>query len=188
MREMLTRLGFIRYSNVVKALLVVNRYKAHTSVLAEEIGRRLGVDGVETETLYFDIQNGALNEKERDMLTVQCPPDIVFSIGGDGTVLFAAREFAPYNIPILPIHLGTTGFMSAVDGGEWQPVFRRWMEGKAALSRRMMLQVGVKRKGVTIFRATNLNDAVISSDGIAKIIRLHARGSISKDGQTFDVD
>jgi NAD+ kinase len=172
----------------VKALLIVNRHKAHTSVLAKDICGRLGADGVETETLYFDFQNGALNVKERDMLTVRCPPDIVFSIGGDGTVLFAAREFAPHNIPILPIHLGTTGFMSAVDGGEWQPVFRRWLDGKAALSRRMMLQVGVKRKGVTIFRATNLNDAVISSEGIAKIIRLHARGSISNGGQTFDVD
>ncbi|MDR1095267.1 MAG: NAD(+)/NADH kinase [Spirochaetaceae bacterium] len=181
-------MGVIRYSGVVKALLIVNRHKAHTSVLAEDIGRRLRVDGVETETLYFDFQNGALSGEERDMLTVQFPPDIVFSIGGDGTVLFAAREFAPHSIPILPIHLGTTGFMSAVDGGEWQPVFRRWLDGQAALSRRMMLQVEVKRKSATIFRATNLNDAVISSEGIAKIIRLHTRGSISKDGQTFDVD
>jgi NAD+ kinase len=52
----------------------------------------------------------------------------------------------------------------------------------------MMLQVRVERKGVTIFRACNLNDAVISSEGIAKIIRLRVRGSISKEGLISDVE
>jgi NAD+ kinase len=171
----------------VKALLIVNRQKAHTSVLAEDIGVRLRMDGVETETLYFDFKNGALTAEERLTLTVRSPPNIVFSIGGDGTVLFAAREFAPHNVPILPIHMGTTGFMAAADGGAWQPEFQRWLKGEAVLSRRMMLQVRVQRRGETIFEACNLNDAVISSEGIAKMIRLNVRGSIRKDGRPSDV-
>jgi NAD+ kinase len=171
----------------VKAFLVVNRHKAHTSVLAADMSRRLLAEGVGTETLYFDFQKGALSEEERRRLAEGFPPEIVFSIGGDGTVLFAAREFAPRNVPILPIHMGTTGFMAAADGGSWFPLFRRWLNGEATLSRRMMLQVRVERRGKTVFKACTLNDAVISSEGIAKVIRLNVRGSIGAEGEVSDV-
>jgi NAD+ kinase len=166
----------------VKAFLVVNRHKAHTSVLAQDMSGRLRAEGIRTETLFLDFQKGALSETERRGLEGLFPPEIVFSIGGDGTVLFAAREFAPHNVPILPVHMGTTGFMAAADGGSWLSVFRRWVKGEAALSQRMMLQVRVKRRGKTVFEAHTLNDAVISSEGIAKVIRLNVRGSIGKRG------
>jgi NAD+ kinase len=167
----------------VKAFLVVNRHKAHASVLASDMSGRLRAQGVETETLHFDFQKGALSEAERRGLAGPFPPEIVFSIGGDGTVLFAAREFAPHGVPILPIHMGTTGFMAAADGLSWLPVFQRWLKGEAALSRRMMLEVRVERRGKTVFKACTLNDAVISSEGIAKVIRLTVRGSIGKNGR-----
>jgi NAD+ kinase len=177
----------------VKAFLVVNRHKAHTSALASDMSDLLREEGVQTETLYFDFQKGALSETERRRFTVQFPPEIVFSIGGDGTVLFAAREFAPHNVPILPIHMGTMGFMAAADERSWLPVFRHWVKREAVLSRRMMLHVRVERRGETVFKAYTLNDAVISSEGIAKVIRLNVRGSIGtdgrdgKDGETSDV-
>jgi NAD+ kinase len=167
----------------VKAFLIVNRHQAHTSVLAADMSGRLRAEGVKTETRYFDFHKGALSEEERHGLVGQSPPEIVFSIGGDGTVLFAAREFAPHNVPILPIHMGTTGFMAAADGATWFPVFQRWVKGEAPLSRRMMLQVRVERQGETVFKACTLNDAVISSEGIAKVIRLNVRGRIGPDGK-----
>jgi NAD+ kinase len=145
---------------------------------------RLRAEGVETEMLHFDFQKGALSEAERRGLTGPCLPEVVVSIGGDGTVLFAAREFAPHGVPILPIHMGTTGFMAAADGLSWLPVFQRWLKGEAALSPRMMLDVRVERRGETVFKACTLNDAVISSEGIAKVIRLNVRGSIGTDGKT----
>jgi NAD+ kinase len=170
------------YSGGVKAFLVVNRHKAHTSVLAADMSERLRAEGIRTETLYFDFQKGALSEAERHGLAGLFPPDIVFSIGGDGTVLFAAREFAPHNVPILPIHMGTTGFMAAADGGSWPSAFQRWVKGEATLSRRMMLHVRVERRGKMVFEAYTLNDAVISSEGIAKVIRLNVRGCLGKQG------
>jgi NAD+ kinase len=173
----------------VKTLLIVNRHKTHTSALAADIDRRLCSDGIETQTFFCDFENGGLCGAERQALDGTDAPDIAFSIGGDGTVLFAARELAPRHIPILPIHMGTTGFMSAADGGGWLPVFEQWLRGRAALSRRMMLHVRIKRKGGVVFEMCNLNDAVISSEGIARIIRLNVKGRITgRSGETSDVD
>jgi NAD+ kinase len=78
--------------------------------------------------------------------------------------------------------MGTTGFMSAADESNWLPLFKRWREGGAVLSRRMMLEVSLERQGGAIFEARCLNDAVISSDGIAKIIRLRAASTIAARG------
>jgi NAD+ kinase len=166
----------------VKVLLVVSRYKAHTSVFAEDISRRLQANGVDVETFFYDFNNRGLRETERRRLDDRFIPDIAFTIGGDGTTLFAARELAPRNVPVLPFHMGTTGFMSAVDNGDWWTAFENWRMGRVAVSLRMMLQVRIERNGGTVFEICNLNDAVISSEGIARIIRLNAWGNIDSGG------
>jgi NAD+ kinase len=79
---------------------------------------------------------------------------------------------APLGVPILPVNLGTLGFIATVHPGEWALVFDRWLERKAALSERLMLEVTVERRGKVLTRGICLNDMVISASGIAKIIRL----------------
>jgi NAD+ kinase len=87
-------------------------------------------------------------------------------------VLFAARTLATLGVPILPINLGTLGYISAVQSGEWIEVFEKWLRGEASLSRRLMLEVRAERRGITLIREICLNDAVISALGIAKLISL----------------
>jgi NAD+ kinase len=146
-----------------RALLFVNFHKADAPALAEEIKGELGRLGIKPVLYSFE---GAASSSP----AVGC--DIALSLGGDGTVLYAARVVSPYDIPILPINIGTLGFIAAVRPEEWAAVFRKWLEGAARVSRRLMLDVTVERRGNTAVRAVCLNDAVISSSGIAKIIRL----------------
>jgi NAD+ kinase len=82
----------------------------------------------------------------------------------------------------LPINIGTLGFIAAVHPEEWTVVFRKWREGTAWISRRLMLDVAVERRGKTVVRAICLNDAVVSSSGIAKIIRLKVSADIEEAG------
>ncbi|MBU0927225.1 MAG: NAD(+)/NADH kinase [Spirochaetes bacterium] len=104
--------------------------------------------------------------------------DILVSLGGDGTVLYAARVAAPFGVPILPINLGTLGFIAWVKRDEWKERFDEAVSGSLAVSERFMLDVSVERDGRPIAGFSALNDGVVSGSGPAKIVAL----SISVNG------
>ncbi|MDR3302208.1 MAG: NAD(+)/NADH kinase [Spirochaetaceae bacterium] len=151
----------------MKVLLLVNPQKAASQTLASEIRNELEKRGCQIHLFAY---------------TDSSPPsadfDIAFSLGGDGTVLFAARTVAAMGIPILPLNLGTLGFIAAVHPQEWRTVFADFLERRVVISERIMLNVRVERAGKTVFDMAALNDAVISASGIAKTIRLEA---VSRD-------
>ena len=158
---------------VTRAVLFVNLHKQNAGVLSEEIRRELEKRGIAVTVFAFG------GKPER-------PPegkwDIAFSLGGDGTVLYTARSFAGAALPILPVNLGTLGFIAAVNREEWLAVFERWQRGEIRLSRRCMFELAVERRGETVTRNTCLNDTVISATGIAKLIQLSVRAEVA-DGQ-----
>lgn len=100
------------------------------------------------------------------------PPDIALSLGGDGTLLNCARIVAEQETPILPVNLGTLGFITEVAKPEWREAFERYRSGRLAVSRRVMVVAGVMRGGREVARLPGLNDAVISTGGMPKITRL----------------
>ncbi|MDR3304107.1 MAG: NAD(+)/NADH kinase [Treponema sp.] len=151
-----------------KAILFTNLHKAGAGALAEIIRAKLGEWGIATTPFPFTDKAPA----ESSALDFQSY-HVAISLGGDGTVLYAARMVSPFGTPVFPIHMGTLGFIAAVQPGEWEPTFRQWLDGNSVLSRRLMLHVSVERAGTIIARGTCLNDAVISTSGIAKVIRLH---------------
>lgn len=108
--------------------------------------------------------------------------DLAFSLGGDGTVLYAARCLAERGIPILPVHLGTLGFIASVQRDQWLPVFDAYLSGRLPISSRLMLDVRVERDGRVLSRHSCLNDAVVAGTGISKIIRLTVRSESIRFG------
>jgi NAD+ kinase len=157
-------MGLISNSKEIKKfLLLVNLNKTNARILAEEMEKEFRRRNVEVVSFTFD--NGARFDKQDGF-------DIAFSLGGDGTVLSAARIMAPLDIPILPINFGTLGFIAAVPPDEWEEVFSRWVQGRADISQRLMLEFSVERRDAVVVRGSCLNDVVISASGIAKVIRL----------------
>ncbi|GMO26961.1 MAG: NAD(+)/NADH kinase [Termitinemataceae bacterium] len=150
----------------MKVLLIVNPQKSASQKLANEIKIVLGKQGIETFFLSYT-----------DKTVTHPDYDIAFSLGGDGTVLFASRSVAAFDVPILPINLGTVGFIASVHPSKWLEVFTLWQNNKAQISSRIMLDVSVERAGKQVFNLSALNDAVISASGIAKTIRLQAASS-----------
>ena len=142
-------------------LLFINTYRADASILADEVREELTARGLEVFPVRGEADPSLL---ERCFLAI--------SLGGDGTVLSAARTIASWNIPIFSINVGTLGFLAVVHPSNWLQVFQQWQGGNAAVSHRLMLESTVLRKGNVINHAICLNDVVISASGIAKLIRL----------------
>jgi NAD+ kinase len=156
---------------VKSAILIVNLNKKDAGPFAEEVRQELESQG--TETTYFAYGDNP-----------SPPPkgkwDIAFSLGGDGTVLYTARIFAQSDTPIFPVHLGTLGFIAGVDKHQWLGVYRNWLAGKIKPSRRSMLEFSIERGGkYAVNNSICLNDVVISSVGIAKLIRLQAKTEVA---------
>lgn len=94
----------------------------------------------------------------------------ILVLGGDGTLLSAARYVREKEVPILGVNLGGLGFLTEISLDELPGMFSLCLRGDYTVSRRMMLDVTVKREGDEIFALSVLNDAVITKDALARII------------------
>lgn len=169
-----------------RALMFVNSYKAEASSLVEELRAELG--RLNIEALMYPGGAADISAEENAAAFFEAPPDLAFCLGGDGTVLFAARTIAPLGAPIFPINIGTLGFIAVVHPDQWREVFEEWRLGRLGVSRRLMLDITVNRRSANAVTACCLNDAVISTSGIAKLIRLEvsSMGGVP-DGKTMSL-
>ncbi len=111
-------------------------------------------------------------------------PDLIIALGGDGTILRAAREAAPRGVPILGLNLGGLGFLTAAGGGAMTKSLEAVWAGKGRVESRMMLRAGLRRGGgglnpPPIYAANALpraflalNDIVIRNASQARVITL----------------
>lgn len=95
--------------------------------------------------------------------------DLVAVVGGDGSVLDAARRAAPKNIPILGINKGRLGYMTSLEVAELD-LIEKVMRGDYYFDSRTMLDVELRHNGKPLYVSRALNDAVISNGSIAKIV------------------
>jgi NAD+ kinase len=100
--------------------------------------------------------------------------DIIMVFGGDGTMLRVARSIQGRPAPILGVNLGSLGFLTEITLEELYPVLERVLEGKYSIDRRDMLQVTVHRGDDPIEIHHALNDAVINSGALARLINMDA--------------
>ena len=149
---------------ISRVLIIANGTKSESLVLADEIISFLDKQGIGS----FLVSTRSCSEK----LSVPLTADLVITLGGDGTVLYAARAVHDLGIPILPVNLGTFGYITEIGKDEWQEALTAYMANGENISRRLMLRIAVLRKGKKVWQASALNEAVISSSGIAKVISL----------------
>ena len=147
---------------VKKAILFVNLHKKNAFVAARQVSDEFTKQGIETCVFAFDGKPENVPQGQWD---------IAVSLGGDGTVLFTARCLASLNVPILPVNLGSLGFIAG-KWDDWLDVFTKWKNGEISPSQRCMLEVSVERSSEIVMKNICLNDIVISASGIAKLIKL----------------
>jgi NAD+ kinase len=98
--------------------------------------------------------------------------DWVVVLGGDGTLLGAARWVGRYGVPILGVNLGGLGFLTGTPLEQITPVVEAMIGGRLEVESRTMLETRVVRDDKTVLRFQVLNDVVINKSTLARIIDL----------------
>jgi NAD+ kinase len=100
--------------------------------------------------------------------------DLVVVLGGDGTLLSAARFVAGRDIPLFAVNLGHLGFLTAIPVEQLYPDLERALRGEHRIGRRSMVDCELVRDGQVIGAYSALNDVVITKSEIARMIDLDA--------------
>ena len=103
---------------------------------------------------------------------VAAESQLLLVLGGDGTLLAAARVAAPRGIPILPINMGSLGFLTSFTLEELYPALEDTLAGRVSISERVMLQTELIRADKLIDQQRVLNEAVINKGALARMIDL----------------
>lgn len=114
-------------------------------------------------------------------------PNLVIVLGGDGTLISAARAFARTKTPILSVNLGSLGFLTEVPLSDLYGTLDAWCTNCAVIDSREMMQAELRRNGQLLQTWTALNDVVVAKGTIARM----ADFSVDIDSQrvaTFRAD
>lgn len=111
---------------------------------------------------------------EREDVVAQ-RPDFVVVLGGDGTLLSAARNVAAAGIPILGVNLGALGFLTEIKQEEITHALAEVDAGRYQLSLRSLIHCQVQRQGQCVAGFDALNDVVVNQRAVARITEFEVR-------------
>lgn len=113
---------------------------------------------------------------------------LLIVLGGDGTLLAAARALAGRDVPIFAVNLGGLGFLTAITIDELYPELKRALRGEYRVAPRRMLRCELVRAGQSVQTYEALNDVVITKAALARMIDIethvdsHFVGTFKADG------
>lgn len=124
----------------------------------------------------LDKETAAYNHVPEGMPRADVPEgcDLIIVLGGDGTLLSAARSIGRREIPLFPVNLGGLGFLTAITMDEIYPELERAFRGEHRIAKRKLLSTELVRNGELVGAHDALNDAVLTKSAIARIIDLEA--------------
>jgi NAD+ kinase len=105
--------------------------------------------------------------------------DLAVVIGGDGTMLAAARELVRHHVPLVGINQGRVGFMTDIGQKDMLPGVGAILDGKGSIEERSLLDAEILRNGRSILRTLALNEAVLGKGAQGRLIEF----SLSLDGE-----
>ncbi|HUM82362.1 MAG TPA: NAD(+)/NADH kinase [Lachnospiraceae bacterium] len=92
-------------------------------------------------------------------------------LGGDGTLLRAAKKVLDAGTPLLGINLGTLGYLAEVDQKSIFPSLEHLIANECTIEKRMMLEGTIYQEDQAVFRDLALNDVVITRQGHPRVLR-----------------
>ena len=160
--------------------LVLNFYKTEVVELGQAIVQQLSARHIRIIAPGDDAD--ALGLPRLTNAQFAQAADAVLVVGGDGTLLRAARTVYGYHKPLLGVNKGYLGFLTEVEMNELEDYLEAFLNGDFQMERRMMLTAEVYRNGQKLRELTGLNDLVITKGALARIISVE----IEMDGAMVD--
>ena len=126
--------------------------------------------------VYLDTELGGRLNWSKSYSRTELPGlvELMVVLGGDGTMLYAARLIGEKKVPILGVNLGGLGFLTAITMEEIYTVLERVIRDDFETEERMMLNIEIHRDGGKASKYTVLNDMVIKGQ-LARLISLETR-------------
>ena len=119
------------------------------------LARDAGIEGINTPLLNL------CDDEDIDTEGIEA----IIVIGGDGSVLSAAKRTIRSGVPIIGFNLGAVGFLAEVEPSDTEDALKRLLADDIKIEERMMLQGSVYREGKIVEDGLALNDVVISRRG-----------------------
>lgn len=117
---------------------------------------------------YADLTDGL----PIDQVPENC--DMVIVLGGDGTLLMAAKAIGEREIPLLAVNLGSLGFLTALTTQELYPELERALKGHHRIGHRRMINCMLERGGEVVAQYLALNDVVLAKAAEARMVEIDA--------------
>jgi NAD+ kinase len=157
-----------------RCIALIGRYKsrdvaAPLSRLAKflvELGSRVIVDNETAAAI------GARDFPVADFAGIGARADLAVVLGGDGSMLSAARALAPYGVPLVGVNQGRLGFTTDIALASMRRSMRAILQGRFTSERRVMLEARVERRKRVAARSIALNDVVVSKGATGRLIEL----------------
>lgn len=159
-----------------------NLDKPGCSEVVEKLSVILNKEGIKSYIPDTIVAAGYAPLPEEEIYKVA---DVIITIGGDGTIIRYAKAAAKYNKPVLGINAGRMGYLANLEQNELE-LISKLKGGSYFTERRMMLSVSVVENGQTVGEYTALNDAVITSGFISRIIDVSA--NVAGDSISYRAD
>jgi NAD+ kinase len=184
--------------SVPKIGIIYNDIKPAACRIATELQDKLSGSG--WEVCMATGEGGILGYSRPDSPICHTPPDklappgfdeqmqFAIVLGGDGTVLAAFRQVAPFGIPLLTVNTGHMGFLTEAYTNEIPHALEQVMAGEYEVEERTMLSVQVIRNGSIWWEALGLNEMVIHREPLTCMCHFeitvgsHAPVDIAADG------
>lgn len=156
-----------------KFTIITNSVKDRSQIVTNRIADYL--TSHKKECLILEVEEKKENQPYYYTDASKIPDDMqcVIVLGGDGTLLQAARDVVDKEIPLFGINLGTLGYLAEIDQHSIYPALDKLMSDRFTIERRMMLAGTVFRDGKVIASDIALNDIVISREGALRVVRFN---------------
>lgn len=149
--EQFRNIGIIGRMGSARVLETIRRLKRYL------IGRHLHV--ILEDRIAEMLPGHNLQTSSRKLLGEVC--DLVIVVGGDGSMLGAARALAHHNVPVLGINRGSLGFLTDILPEQLESQISEVLAGNYTVEQRFLLETEVRRAGVPIGQGDALNDIVL---------------------------
>ncbi|MGI6604269.1 MAG: NAD(+) kinase [Firmicutes bacterium] len=158
--------------NIRQIALIVNKNKTAARKVGQYIVSYCLEQGLIIHMLPADASHLGFPELTLPLTDLKDSSDLVISLGGDGTLLGAARLFAEKGVPVLGVNLGHLGFLTAVEPEHLDEALERVVTGQFTIDQRTLLKAILIRRGQIIEEALALNEIVITKGAFARIIKV----------------
>ena len=150
--------------------LIINIFKKPIIEIGLQVIQLLNARQVRTIAIGEEAEALGLTPTEKDDFCQMA--QVVLVIGGDGTMLRAARTVYGSEIAILGINQGSLGFLTEIEVEQLAESLEQLLQGAYTVERRMMLTAQVYRNGVCIADVSALNDLVVTKGALSRIIKM----------------